>query len=89
MVALTQWNIGIQRYAAAILSGMNLVDGLKKQIKVGDIVKKTGGHKDVGSIGVVLDIINNTDTNVIIISVLTDSVVVPWYEKYIEVLDES
>ena len=68
---------------------MNLVDGLKKQIKVGDIVKKTGGHKDVGSIGVVLDIINTTDTNVIIISVLTDSVVVPWYEKYIEVLDES
>lgn len=58
-------------------------------MKVGDLIKKTSGHKDLGEIGVILKFYNEkTPEGYVILDVLKNGSVVAWAANLVEVIDE-
>ena len=54
-------------------------------IHVGDLVRKSSGHSDVGQLGIVVEVELNS-TQVMIVRVITDIGERNWYGEYVEVI---
>jgi len=57
-------------------------------MKIGDLVKKTGGAFDAGLTGIILEIETNTSGNTIL-TVSCEKGVRNWYSEVVEVINET